>query len=117
MLLRKPGVTFILAPAGMRILEGLKLISTMMKIDFTITSGSDGAHSGPADPHHTGEAYDIRSHDLSPAKKTELVSLLRQVLGPRFYAFLESPHTENEHIHIQRTRNTTYSLDDYLKSR
>ncbi len=46
-----------------------------MKVDLTITSGTDGAHSGPGDPHYHGEAYDVRSHDLDDVTKPELNEL------------------------------------------
>lgn len=110
----KPGVTFGYAPAGFRILESLKKASKVMLMDFTITSGSDGVHSGPLDPHKTFEAYDIRTKDLTSLKKNELLLRLKADLGPRFYVFLESAGTANEHIHAQRRQNTTYDIDAYL---
>lgn len=117
MLFVKPGVMFILAPAGVRILEALKLTSRLMHTDLVITSGSDGIHSGPKDPHYSGEAYDVRTRDLSPAGKEELVTTLSELLGDRFYAFLEAPGTTNEHVHVQRKKNTVYGMKDYLESR
>ena len=54
----KPGVVFTpqLPPAGARILEVLKRFVELYTFNVTITSAADGEHSGPADPHHTGEA-------------------------------------------------------------
>lgn len=112
----KPGVTFTFAPAGFRILEALKRVSGELGVDLTITSGSDGVHSGPKDPHKLGEAYDIRSKDLSPANKTALVDRLRVHLGSQFFVFLEVPGTDNEHVHAQRRKNTLYTILDYLKA-
>ena len=80
-------------------------------MDLTITSGTDAAleHSGPNDPHHRGEAYDIRTHDLTEQQKASVLSALMAVLGwDRFYAFIEAPDTENEHIHLQVKKGTTY---------
>ena len=83
-----------------------------------ITSAADGAHSGPADPHHTGEAFDLRTRDLSAAQKSLLLHDLQAGLyrDPRqFYAFLEAPETPNEHIHCQRRNGVTYTMLDYLR--
>ena len=46
------------------ILAALKAASKTLNLDLTITSGTDGVHSGPGDVHHRGEAYDVRSHDF-----------------------------------------------------
>lgn len=110
----KTGVKWVYAPAMFRILEALKSISTSLGFDITVTSGSDGAHSGPSDPHHSGNALDIRSNDLSDDNKHSVLEGLKAELGPKFYAFLESPDTPNEHIHCQRAKGTTYTMGDYL---
>ena len=116
----KPGVVFTpqLPPAGARILEVLKRLVASYSFDVTITSAADGAHSGPADPHHTGEAFDLRTHDLSVAQKSLLLHDLQVGLyrEPRqFYAFLEAPDTPNEHIHCQKRNGTVYTMTDYLR--
>lgn len=118
-LLIKPGVDFgtVLAPAGARILDRLKWIVSGYPFDVTITSARDGAHSGPDDPHHTGEAFDLRTHDLTDEQKAQLLRDLKESLykSPRrFYAFLEQSGTPNEHIHVQRRRRTTYDVLAYL---
>jgi len=111
----KPGVQFAtIAPAGARILEVLRVIARTSPHDLTITSGTDGTHSGPGDPHHSGEAYDVRVKDLTPWQVQVLVGRLTASLGPRFYVLHESPDTPNAHIHIQRRRATTYSAADYF---
>lgn len=103
----KPGVEFaMIAPGGFRILWAIEDLAASIAYDLTITSGTDGAHSGPTDPHHRGEAYDVRSHDL-PDKEATLIAMMNR-LGPQFYAFLESPGTDNEHIHAQVKKGTTY---------
>lgn len=107
------------APAGARILEVLKRLVAGYDFDVTITSARDGIHSGPADPHHSGEAFDLRTQDLTPAQKLILLMDLRRELYKtprRFFAFLEAPDTGNEHIHVQRRAGTTYSATDYLTS-
>ncbi len=120
-LLVKDTVTFVYHPAGFRILEAVKAVARRLAIDVVVTSGSDGAHSGPGDPHHTGEAYDLRTHGLSPAVKISLLrgiqSELQDNIEPRrFYSFIEAPGTANEHIHVQRRKSTVFSMLDYFNS-
>ena len=111
----KPGVEFAtIAPAGARILETLRRIATSLTVDLTITSGTDGEHSGPNDPHKRGEAYDIRSKDMTKSTAETVIMLLNTLLGPRFYAFHEAVGTPNQHIHCQRAKGTHYSIEDYF---
>jgi hypothetical protein len=103
----KPGVLFtVIAPGGFELLSAIALTAKEIGHDLTITSACDGEHSGPDDPHHRGEAYDVRTHDL-PNPQYALEILIFQ-LGPLFYAFLEDPGTVNEHIHCQVAKDTTY---------
>lgn len=105
----KPGVLFtVIAPGGFRILSAIDQTATELNMDLTITSGCDGAHSGPDDPHHRGEAYDIRSHEFDAEEKQAILSCLRKILGDRFYFFLEAGNTPNEHFHGQVCKGTTY---------
>jgi len=106
----KDGVSFnVIAPGGFRILGAIEQVARKLGVDLTVTSGCDGEHSGPSDPHHRGEAYDIRSHDLSNELKPVVLNALQAILpSDMFYAFLESPNTENEHFHIQVKKGTTY---------
>lgn len=104
----KDGVLFtVIAPGGFRILSCLDNIAKKMNLNLTITSACDGEHSGPSDPHHRGEAYDVRTHDITEWKQSVLADIIA-TLGPQFYAFLESPDTENEHIHVQVAKGTVY---------
>lgn len=105
----KPGVQFTtIAPGGFRILRALDQFAAARTFDLTITSACDGTHSGPFDPHHRGEAYDVRTRDLDQDDKNRLVAELSTHLGARFYAFLEAPNTPNEHVHIQVRKGTVY---------
>lgn len=118
-LLVKPGVDFgtVLAPAGARILEYLKRQVRTYDFDIVITSARDGVHSGPTDPHYSGEAFDLRTKPLTDEQKRRLLNDLRTELYPeprRFYAFLEAEGTDNEHIHVQRRNGVVYSARDYL---
>ena len=121
-LLVKPGVDFgtVLAPAGARILEVVKRLAAGYPFDVTITSARDGTHSGPSDPHHSGQAFDLRTHGLTDDQKALLLANLRETLYkvPRkFYAFLEAPGQSHEHVHVQRRKGVTYTIEDYLQNR
>ena len=121
-LLVKPGVDFgtVLAPAGAQILDTLKRLVPAYPFDVTITSARDGVHSGPADPHHSGEAFDLRTNTLTDDQTIDLLTDIRRLLykTPRkFYAFLEAPATANEHIHCQKRKGVTYTISDYLNDR
>ena len=106
----KEGVQFgVIAPGGFAILAAITGAATRLAMDLTITSGSDGPHSGVDDPHHRGEAYDLRSHDLTAEEKAAVVADVMATLGwERFYGFLEAPGAEGEHIHVQVAKGTTY---------
>jgi hypothetical protein len=110
----KPGVRFdVVAPAGYRILEALRLASRRLGHDLTITCGSE-AHD-PADPHSLGEAFDVRCHDLMPEDRPKVVPAVMDELGwERFYGVLEAPNTSNAHFHFQRRKGTVYTFADYL---
>jgi hypothetical protein len=105
----KPGVEFsVIAPGGFVLLSAIEQAAMESHIDLTITSGTDGCHSGENDPHHRGEAYDVRTHDFSEQMKAQIVASIQRYAGPAFYVFLESPGTVNEHIHCQVCKGTTY---------
>lgn len=103
------GVEFtLIAPAGFHILSILDELARDQSRDLILTSACDGAHSGPGDPHHLGEAYDVRSHDFPEEEKPVFLKALTLRLGPGFYAFLEDPGLANEHFHVQLRHGATY---------
>lgn len=111
----KDGVRFdVIAPGGFRILAALEYCADRIAHDLTIASGTDGEHSGPDDPHHRGEAYDVRTHDL-PDKQLAL-DCIKDFLaiprdeqqGSRFFAWIEAEGQPNEHIHVQVRKGTVY---------
>ena len=107
----KDGVEFNkIAPAGFRILSAVDDIVKGLTFDVTVTSGTDGEHSGPTDPHHRGEAYDVRSHDFPDQEtKEKFLSDVMNILGfGHFYGFIEAPGTESEHFHFQVRKGTVY---------
>jgi hypothetical protein len=111
----KDGVQFSkIAPGGFRILAAIEYASDQLGHDLTITSGTDGAHSGPNDPHHRGEAYDIRTSDLpDPNQALHLIKDFLaipdgQEQGSWFFAWLEDEGESNQHIHVQVRKGVTY---------
>src|SRR6266478_2265468 len=97
-----------IAPAGFVLLAAILAAAKAIGQDIWITSGSDGCHSGQDDPHHLAEAYDIRTHDMTAEQKAVALKTIQDTAGPLFYAFLEDPDSENEHIHMQRAKGTVY---------
>ena len=107
----KDGVEFtVIAPGGFAMLSAIQVTARNMGWDLTITSACDGTHSGLNDPHHRGEAYDVRTHDVPNPQRLldELVANLETRDAGRFFAFLEDPGTDNEHIHCQVKKGTVY---------
>src|ERR1700691_792947 len=98
----KDGVSFLkIAPAGFRILSAVDQVSQALSVDLVVTSGTDGEHSGPDDPHHRGEAYDVRSQGFSTELRDQILAGVMHRLGfDRFYGFLEAAGTPNEHFHF-----------------
>lgn len=103
----KEGVQFsIIAPGGFTLLSAIDLTAKEIKHDLTITSACDGTHSGLSDPHHRGQAYDIRTKDLpNPQHALETLKLH---LGPLFFAWIEDEGGDNAHIHCQVAKGTVY---------
>ena len=113
----KDGVTFpavvglykgTIAPGGFMLLAAIQHAASATDLDLTITSGSDGCHSGEMDPHHRGEAYDIRTHDHTEEQVAEILKAMVDFLGPQFYVFLEAAGTDNAHIHGQVRKDTVF---------
>ncbi len=106
----KTGVRFaVIAPGGFRILSAIDRAADALGLDLTITSACDGQHSGPDDPHHRGEAYDVRTHELTIAQKQQLLARVMDCLGwESFYGFLEDYQTINEHAHFQVKKGMVY---------
>ncbi len=106
----KEGVQFTtIAPGGFRILNAIETTARKAGFDLEITSACDGMHSGPNDPHHRGEAYDVRTHGFSQGEKMTILNCFLSLLpADRFYCFLEAPNTSNEHWHCQVKKGTTY---------
>lgn len=120
----KTGVQFtVISPAGFRILSALDTVARSLGVQLVITSACDGMHSGPNDPHHLGAAFDVRSKTLAPAVKADFLHVLLAELSDHaepivsvstglatslFYAQLEDPGGENEHVHCQLRTGRSY---------
>jgi hypothetical protein len=124
----KPGVLFTtIAPAGFRLLAAIESAARALRVELVITSACDGEHSGPGDPHHLGEAYDVRTRGLPEGVKDALLGYLlttvnepgappaapvpeqsRSLATARFFGFIEAAGTPNEHLHIQRRKGRSY---------
>lgn len=107
-LLSKPGVLFtVISPAGFQIINALTRAAVIINHDLEITSACDGEHSGPDDPHHLGQAYDVRTHDL-PDKNLVLATLKSLLDYNKFFVWIEDEGTPNEHIHAQLRHGVNY---------
>ena len=113
----------LVAPAGFRLLGSIDRVLRTKPYDLWLTSGTDGTHSGPADPHKLGEAYDLGNHAVSLDEHRLFVhALIRDLMEAddtlfvtsggwatnHFFAFVEDPGTPNQHIHCQRRKGTVY---------
>ena len=114
--------TSILAASGVRILGALERCAQVLQRELVITCGCD-SHP-PNDPHSKGEAFDVRSHDLTPAQKTSLLSSMMQALseGPQdlilqkdggyvtshFFGWLEHADQVTEHLHFQQRNGIVF---------
>jgi hypothetical protein len=112
------------APAGIRILGALDATARRLKRDLLVTC-ADKEHP-PADPHSTGEAFDVRTHDVDDATKRLILRELMLELQNEgdmldapiatgiglstlyFYGQIEFPNDPREHLHIQLRRGVTY---------
>lgn len=108
-------------PAGQAILDALAAVAFTLPYDLTVTSGTDGAHSGLDDPHHKGLAYDVRSHGL-PDKNPVLEAVMARLGTPDevptakdgglvtryFFGWLEALNQRNEHFHFQLRHGVEY---------
>lgn len=123
MLLSLPNVRFdVIASAGHRLLAALDSVGRIYS-PLTITSACDGEHSGPDDPHHLGEAYDVRSHDYDAATKHAILIDVMITLEDgepvakdggwvteHFFGWLEQAGTPDEHFHFQLRRGMTITI-------
>jgi hypothetical protein len=65
-----------------------------------VTSGRDGKHATNS-LHYKDQALDFRTKHVPRARLNDLVSAIREALGPEFDVILESRGKENEHLHVE----------------
>jgi len=122
----KPGVCFTtIAPAGFRLLSAIETTARALGVTLTITCACE-AHP-PSDPHTHGEAYDLRTHNLSAAMQDAVLrrvltaccdetaeppDLLLPISGGlatrQFFGQLERVGQPSEHLHVQLRRGAVY---------
>lgn len=78
-------------PAGARIIAALDRTASVCRTNLHITSGTDGAHGGPTDPHARGEAFDVSVIGMDPFLIVQVHQYLAQLLGPLFTVLYEAP--------------------------
>lgn len=115
-----PSVQFaFISSAGFALISAIWQTGQEIGHDLVITSGTDGEHSGPDDPHHKGEAYDVRSHDMDTVAKGIFVQKVLNHLGTAapssggyvtdyFFGWLENAGMDNEHFHFQLRHGKVY---------
>lgn len=117
-----------LAPAGVRLLGALDVIARRLGHDLVVTC-ADKEHTA-SDPHSTGEAFDVRTHDLDETLRAALLHelmielsaspmgdtpapvpgiALENLATAQFYAQIENPGQPNEHLHAQRRNGRVYA--------
>jgi hypothetical protein len=107
------------SPAGAALLWALHQTAQELGRDLVVTSGNDGTHSGPADPHFAGNAFDVRSHDMDPSAKDAFVRSVLSCFGliqassggyvtDDFFGWLEDAGGANEHYHFQLRKGHVY---------
>lgn len=81
---------------SMKCFEGMFATAKLLKAygyDMVVTSITDGIHL-PHSKHYTGDAFDIRSRDMSNPVK--MVSIIKDCLGHDYDVIFE-----RDHIHIE----------------
>src|SRR5882724_4883494 len=110
----------LISPGGFCLLAAFGAAARAFGQDFIVTSGTDGTHSGPLDPHELGRAYDGHSKDFSD--KTAVILTVLKAADPSiepfalaggyatnyFFMWLENEGTDNEHFHAQQRHGTEY---------
>ena len=106
-----------IAPAGFRLLAAASDLARDWPTDIYLTSGTDGAHSGPNDPHKRGCAYDAQTNQwpLPDTKQAFVRAWVERAEGTgesavsvgggwgttHFWGWVENLGQPNEHAHVQ----------------
>lgn len=68
--------------------------------DCVLRYGIDGEHSVGSE-HYVGLAVDIRTHNVPPEQRENLIKRIRVALGPDYDVLWEARGTPNEHLHVE----------------
>lgn len=68
--------------------------------DAIVTSANDGVHS-PGSLHYANLALDFRIKHVPKEQWVRISEMLAHALGDGYDVLLESPETENAHIHVE----------------
>lgn len=114
----------VIAPAGFRLLAALDNLSRDWPSDIFLTSGTDGAHSGPTDPHKRGCAYDVQTNQwpLMDTKQAFVRAVVERAEGngasavsvgggwgtTHFWGWVENAGEPNEHAHLQLRQGVSF---------
>lgn len=120
----QPSVLLKAAPGGARLLAAIDTVAKPLPIDLLVTSGADGTHSGPTDPHLRGDAFDVGVLGMNVQRILDVKSALEAFLGPRFTVLYECPQTPlvpdlakiayvnpgatGPHFHLQVAKGTVF---------
>lgn len=119
----KTGTTFAkIQPAGFVILAAVHAATRVLRVDITITCGTEGHPQD--DPHTQGEAYDLGTNDYTVDVLLRVRAFLQNSLGPLFTVLYERPTPPTDarllaiatinaaatapHLHVQRRKGTVY---------
>ncbi len=94
-----PGCELEFTQETMEMIAGAASYVLPQPFDLFITHGTDGEHSGHADPHPFGKALDFRIHNLPAPEMTR--AALATIYGPSYTVIIEDAGTPNAHIHGQ----------------
>lgn len=111
-------------PAGARMLSALDRATGVLRTNLTLTAGTNGKHSGPADPHYRGCAFDVGVANLQAFQVKQLKIFLESVLGNLFTVLYETPSEPKDptlapiayvnpgasgpHLHLQPAKGSTW---------
>lgn len=71
-----------------------------IQVDLWFTAGVDGTHKRSS-KHNSGNAFDVRSKQLTPEQKRDFLSAAIAALGEDYDVILEAEGTEYEHFHVE----------------
>ncbi len=97
----KEGVRFkVLIPQICRVFLIIDEVFCRRVVSCVITSANDGKHMNGS-LHYVDKALDLRAHHIPLSQAQEIQKELQIKLGNDYDVLLESPGTENCHLHVE----------------